>query len=240
MRRRVLFPLPTLAFDVTECAVPFTLLTRAGVECVFATEGGVVADCDRSLLTGVLFSNDALAAEPTARAFYADMIKQPCFQQPLSWSAADFDPSAFDALFLVGGHAPPMRQYLESASLQTIVKFFFDTNKPVAAICHGVLVAARAGCLKGRRTTCLPKYMERNAFLLTWFKLGRHYRTYDAYLQDEVASLGAIVDAGPWTLIGKGTETDDSAAFVVEDNNYLSARWPGDAFLIAKKLLTKL
>jgi putative intracellular protease/amidase len=124
--------------------------------------------------------------------------------------------------------------------LQTIVKFFFDANKPVAAICHGVLVAARAGCLKGRRTTCLPKYMERNAFLLTWFKLGRHYRTYEIYLQDEVASLGAIVDAGPWTLISKGTETDDSAAFVVEDNNYLSARWPGDAYLLAKKLLTKL
>lgn len=34
--------------------------------------------------------------------------------------------------------------------------------------------------------------------------------------------------------------TDDRAAFVVEDANYLSARWPGDAYLFAKRFLALL
>ena len=41
-------------------------------------------------------------------------------------------------------------------------------------------------------------------------------------------------------LFRKGTMDDDTAAFVVEDGRYVSARWPGDAYLIAKKLLARL
>ena len=40
--------------------------------------------------------------------------------------------------------------------------------------------------LAGRQTTCLPKYMERGAYLLTAWRLGRYYRTYPAYVEDEV------------------------------------------------------
>jgi len=41
-------------------------------------------------------------------------------------------------------------------------------------------------------------------------------------------------------LVTKGTDGDDGAAFVVEDRNYLSARWPGDAYLLAKRLAARL
>ena len=37
--------------------------------------------------------------------------------------------------------------------------------------------------------------------------------------------------AGPWTLSAKGTLFDNTNAFVVEDGNYVSGRWPGDAYL---------
>jgi len=33
---------------------------------------------------------------------------------------------------------------------------------------------------------------------------------------------------------------DDAAAFVVEDGSYVSARWPGDAYLLARTLLARL
>jgi putative intracellular protease/amidase len=33
---------------------------------------------------------------------------------------------------------------------------------------------------------------------------------------------------------------DDGRAFVVEDGNYLSARWPGDAYLFGRRLLRLL
>ena len=38
----------------------------------------------------------------------------------------------------------------------------------------------------------------------------------------------------------RGTDTDDAAAFVIEDANCVSARWPGDAYLFAKKLLARV
>ncbi len=34
--------------------------------------------------------------------------------------------------------------------------------------------------------------------------------------------------------------TDDRPAFVIDDGNYLSARWPGDAYLFARKFLALL
>jgi putative intracellular protease/amidase len=45
---------------------------------------------------------------------------------------------------------------------------------------------------------------------------------------------------GPFELSRRGTDTDDSAAFVVEDGRYVSARWPGDAYLFAKKIIERL
>jgi hypothetical protein len=95
----------------------------------------------------------------------------------------------------------------------------------------------------GRRTTCLPKYMERSAYLLTAWKLGRYYRTYPAYVEDEITSaLGdpALFVRGPRVLSARGTDADDSPAFVVEDGNYVSARWPGDAYLFAKRFAALL
>lgn len=98
------------------------------------------------------------------------------------------DPSDFDALWLPGGHAPGMRQYLGNIQLQQKVFSFFESGRPVAAICHGVLVAARSGALRGRKTTCLPRYMELSAWLITSWKLGNYYRTYPITVEEEVRS----------------------------------------------------
>ena len=97
--------------------------------------------------------------------------------------------------------------------------------------------------LRGRRTTCLPKYMERLAYYLTAWKLGRYYRTYPAYVEAEVRdALGpdGSFERGPVHLTRRGTRDDDGPAFVVEDGDYLSARWPGDAYLIAKRFAERL
>jgi hypothetical protein len=37
------------------------------------------------------------------------------------------------------------------------------------------------------------------------------------------------------TLSARGTATDDTPAFTVEDGRYVSARWPGDAYLFARR-----
>lgn len=245
---RVLVPLPDRDFDTTEVAVPWRLLTDRGHEVVFATQrGGAAPECDPKLLSGVIFGK--LGAEPEPVSFYRELTGDPAFCEPVAW--ASIEPADFDGLLLAGGHAQGMRQFLGDADLQRKVAEFWGLERPVGAICHGTIVLARSidptsgrSVLAGKRTTCLPKYMERSAFALTAWKLGRYYRTYPAYVEDEVrAALAdpADFERGPRTT-KRGTDSDDSHAFVVEDGNYVSARWPGDAYLFAKRfeaLLTR-
>jgi putative intracellular protease/amidase len=44
-----------------------------------------------------------------------------------------------------------------------------------------------------------------------------------------------VFERGPVTLSARGTAADDGPAFVVQDRNYVSARWPGDAYLFARR-----
>ena len=223
--------------------MPWAILRDAGHQVVFATENaGTVPAADPRLLTGVLFGQ--LGAAPEARKLYYDWSAPRNSAPTAAW--AGLDPAAFDGLVLPGGHAPGMRQYLGSPVLREQVARFWRLNRPVGAICHGVLVLARTrdaatgrSVLADRRTTCLPKYMERSAYLATAWRLGRYYRTYPAYVEDEVrAALDHPDDQferGPVTLSARGTATDDTPAFVVQDGNYLSARWPGDAYLFGRR-----
>lgn len=242
----ILVPLPDVDFDITEVAVPWKVLTEAGYQVVFATERGATPRCDPLLLTGVIFGK--LGARPDALACYRELEQDPAFRAPLTWDAVAVED--YDGLLLPGGHAPGMRQYLGSAPLQAKVAAFWALGRPVGAICHGVLVLARAkdpetgrSVLAESRTTCLPKYMERSAYLLTFWKLGRYYRTYPAYVQDEVTAALADpkrFERGPRVLTRRGTRDDDRATFVVEDGRYVSARWPGDAWAFARALLARL
>ena len=227
--------------------MPWRLLTRLGHVVRFATEqGGTAPGTDQRLLDGVIFGQLGAAAEP--KAFYAQMQSDEEFRAPLAW--ADIKPDELDGLILPGGHAPGMRQYLGSELLRRKVAEYWTLGRPVGAICHGVLVLARTrdpttgrSLLYGRRTTCLPKYMERSAFITTAWRLGRYYRTYPAYVEDEVR--GALHDPadfvrGPRVLSKRGTATDDGPSFVVQDDDYVSARWPGDAYLFAKRFAARL
>jgi putative intracellular protease/amidase len=244
---RVLCPLPDVDFDTTEVAVPWHVLRRAGHELVFATErGDRVPACDPLLLSGVILGQ--LGADDEAKRLYAQLTAEAAFRAPIAWST--IRPEDYDALLLPGGHAPGMRQYLGSSELHQRVAAFWSTGKPVAAICHGPIVLARAldpstgkSVLAGSKTTCLPKYMERTAYYLTALRRGRYYRTYPAYVEDEVraalASPAQLV-RGPRALTARDSDEDSSPAFVVEDGRYVSARWPGDAWTFAKAFLRRL
>ncbi len=240
---RVLMPLPDRDFDVTEVAVPWHVLTTAGHEVVFASEqAGASLAADPKLLAGVIFGQ--LGAEPEPKRFYRDLTEAARFRSPIAWR--DLKPDEYDGLILAGGHAPGMRQYLDSSVLRDKVAQFWALRRPVGAICHGVLVLARTrdpatgrSVIADRQTTCLPKYLERGAYYLTAWRLGRYYRTYPEYVEDEVTA--ALDDPsqfhrGP-LAITRGTMTDDGPAFVIDDGNYMSARWPGDAYLFAKRFL---
>ena len=61
----------------------------------------------------------------------------------------------YAGLFLSGGRAPEYLRY--DRHLLEITRHFFAANKPVAAVCHGIEIAAAADCLRGRRVTTVAK-----------------------------------------------------------------------------------
>ncbi len=198
---RVLVLLPARDFDPSEAAVSWRVLLNAGHTVGFATPDGRPAVADDMMLTGKgldpwgaipLLRNLPLVgllmrANRDARKAYAEMIVDPNYVAPRRWDA--IDASVFDALLLPGGHrARGMREYLESEILQRHVASFFDKEKPVAAICHGVLLAARSiskhtgrSVLWGYQTTALTWAFENSAWSVarvTRFWDPNYYRTY--------------------------------------------------------------
>jgi putative intracellular protease/amidase len=198
---RVLILLPARDFDPSEAAVSWQVLLNAGHSISFATPDGKPAAADEMMLTGEgldFWGNVPLLrklpligllmrANSDARNAYAAMIADPGYAAPLRWDAVDV--SAFDGLLLPGGHrARGMRDYLESRTLQRSVVAFFDAQKPVAAICHGVLLAARSispktgqSVLHGYKTTALTWALENSAWKvarITRFWDPDYYRTY--------------------------------------------------------------
>jgi len=274
---RVLCLLPARDFDPTEAAVSWRVLVDAGHAISFATPDGRPAVADGIMLTGrgldpwgaiPLLRNWPLVglllrANGDARKTYAEMIVDPFYAAPQRWDM--IDPSDFDALLLPGGHrARGMRDYLESEILQGHVAAFFDAEKPVAAICHGVLLAARSisartgrSVLHGYQTTALTWALENSAWSLariTRFWDPTYYRTYpDANgqpkgfmsVQQEVTRSLARADdfrdvprSDPHyrrktSGLKRDSIADATPAFVVRDRNYVSARWPGDAYSFA-------
>ncbi len=64
----------------------------------------------------------------------------------------DVNPEEFDILVIPGGKSPE-RVRLQPKAVE-ITRHFFEKNKPVAIICHGVQVLISAGVVKGRKIAC--------------------------------------------------------------------------------------
>jgi putative intracellular protease/amidase len=274
---KVLIPVPHRDFDPSEAAVSWSVLKRLNHSVAFATPDGKPGQADDLMLTGegldiwgfipgvrhLVAIGRLMRANADARRAYAALEKDPAFAAPLKWD--EVRRQDFDGLLLPGGHrARGMRDYLESEILQRLVAEFFAADAPVAAICHGVLLAARSRAANGRsvlyghRTTALTWSFEHKAEMVgrvVRFWDPNYYRTYlDApgephgymSVQQEVTRALAkpqdFLDVPPDTPdyrrktdgLTRDTFDDDRPAFVVRDGNYVSARWPGDTHTFAK------
>jgi len=198
----IVIPLPNQDFDPTEAAVSWQILKDAGHTVLFSTPDGTRAYADPRMLTGeeldlwgfipglkkIKLLGLILRANAEARRAYKTMESEPNFLKPMSYQ--DLVVEKFSGLLLPGGHyARGMRRYLEDRTLQGFVSAFFESGKPVAAICHGVLLAARSissktgrSVLYGRKTTALTWRLEKSAWSMMRYA-GRiwdagYYRTY--------------------------------------------------------------
>ncbi len=67
----------------------------------------------------------------------------------------DINPAEYLGIMFSGGRAP---EYIrEDPDLIRITQWFFDNNKPIASVCHGVEIPARADRVRGRRMATVPK-----------------------------------------------------------------------------------
>lgn len=233
-------------FDPTEVGVPWKILHDAGLDICFATDSGEAGVCDQRMLNGKGFGilKPLLIADKNAQQAYEEMLDDAGYQNPICYE--DIDVDKFDALLLPGGHAKGIIPFLESSILQSAIVGFFEADKPVGAICHGVVAACRAknpktgkSILYGRKTTALLKRQEMLAYQITRLNLGDYYRTYPVTVEDEVvATLENTEDFshGPMPLL-RDDMSHLSRGYTVRDGNYLSARWPGDVYRFSLEFL---
>lgn len=108
---------------------------------------------------------EPVVAGPEARLYH--MVQH---EQPPGWDITqetpgyhlqadiafrDIRPEEYAGLFVSGGRAPEYLRY--DQDLLAVTRHFFETNKPVASVCHGVEIVAAADCIRGRRIATVAK-----------------------------------------------------------------------------------
>lgn len=72
----------------------------------------------------------------------------------LNKSFDEVEVAQYDGLYICGGRAP---EYIRlNQQVLAFTRHFFESDKPVAAICHGIQVLTAAGVVKGRTMTAYP------------------------------------------------------------------------------------
>lgn len=241
-KNKILIPLPSYGFDPTEVAIPWKILTSNNFEVIFVTPQGDKAHPDKLMLTGeklFIWKKLLVARKDAVKAFY-EMIKSDSFKNPKTYDVNEED---YSGILLPGGHDKGIKEYLESKYLQNLIVDFFKSNKPVGAICHGVILVARSinfdtgrSVIYDYKTTSLLKSQELLGYNLTKLWLKNYYLTYpNITVEEEVLSV--LSDKSNFIYGSKPILRDDfnhlERGFVVKDRNYLSARWPGDVYNFA-------
>lgn len=284
----VLIVLPASGFDPSEAAIPWQALCRQGERVVFATPQGTPAAADPIMVSGegldfwgwipllkqVKLVGLTLRANASARDAWQQMIQSAEFLSPLAYAQVRVED--FDAIVLPGGHAKDIRPYLESETIQRWIELSIPADaalkqhRPVAAVCHGVLVIGRAkrdnglSVLVGRKVTALPWVFESKAWQvgrIVRFWDPHYYRTYleskgephgfwgveqeiKRYLADPADFLNPQPGMpGYWQKtsgLHRDTPSNSQPAWVVRDGNLITARWPGDLHLFSKTLMDAL
>ena len=111
-----------------------------------------------------------------------------------SWDAdlafADVDPADYVALVIPGGRAPEHIRNHEAC--QRIIRHFFESEKPVAQLCHAPLALIAAGVLKGKRTAA---YSELEPDIKA---AGAQFVDSEAVVDGMMVSARAWPDNPPW------------------------------------------
>ncbi|UNI19579.1 hypothetical protein JDV02_005758 [Purpureocillium takamizusanense] len=164
-------------------------------------------------------SAEAFASDPESKAFLENHAH--VFEQTRPLSEFLGRSGEFAALFYPGGHGPMYDLYDHPDSI-ALIEEFDRAGKPVAAVCHGPIVLAKARrpdgrpLVQGRRATGFTNKEE------DMVELTQHM---PVLLEDEFKKAGALWEAAdPW------------AERVVVDGNIITGQNPASARRLGEEL----
>lgn len=139
MSKKILFLVGDYVEDY-EVMVPFQTLAAVGYTVEAACPDKAAGEKVRTAVHD--FEGDQTYSEKPGHNF------------ELNKTFSEINEAEYDGLVIPGGRAP---EYIRlNPRVLEITRHFFETNKPVAAICHGAQVLAAAGVLKGRTCSAYP------------------------------------------------------------------------------------
>ncbi|WP_114937625.1 type 1 glutamine amidotransferase domain-containing protein [Mucilaginibacter endophyticus] len=199
-----------------EFAAPYYTLADAGYDITIASPKGGVAPIDP-------FSQIPQFATDATKRFDGDEAVQAKLKNTVLLSSVS--ESDYDAIFFPGGHGP-MWDLAEDLTAAKLIETFYQHNKPVSLLCHGVVALKHAKAangeplIKGKRVAGFTNG-EEEAVGLT--------QVVPFLTEDLMISLGADYQKG-----------DDWSSFSVVDGLLITGQNPQSAELVGEKLLEAL
>ncbi|MFE9656356.1 type 1 glutamine amidotransferase domain-containing protein [Micromonospora sp. NPDC006431] len=206
-------------FWAEELAASHKVFRDAGVKVDIATPGGIAPTVDAISLDSRGGVSDADAA--TFRDYLASISDDLTNPRAI----ADVDASAYDAIYIPGGHGP-MADLATDTDLGRLLTDADGRGQVIAALCHGP-----AALLAARRPDGTFTFAGRRLVVFT----------------DEEERQGGLGDTTPWwvetTLRERGATVETGTPWsntVVVDDNLVTGQNPQSSVATAQRVLGKL
>lgn len=202
-------------FWLEEFAAPYFVFRDAGVELTLASPKGGQPPIDPK-------SDLREEQTPAMTRFKQDKQAQKDLSQTVKLS--DMKSENFDTIFYVGGHGP-MWDLVDNPDSIALIESFYNSGKPVAAVCHSPGVFHRVmyqgePLVKGKRVTGFTNG-EEAAVGLT--------HVVPFLVEDELKRIGGLYE-----------KAADWAPFAVVDARVVTGQNPASSTVAAKALIELL
>jgi putative intracellular protease/amidase len=202
-------------FWLEEFAAPYFVFRDAGVELTLVSPKGGQPPIDPK-------SDLPENQTPAMTRFKQDTEAQKALSQTVKLS--DMKSEDFDTIFYVGGHGP-MWDLVDNLDSIALIESFYNSGKPVAAVCHSPAVFHRVmfrgePLVKGNRVTGFTDGQEA-AVNLT--------HVVPFLVEEELKRIGGIYEKAP-----------DWAPFALVDGGVVTGQNPASSMAAAKVLMDAL
>jgi putative intracellular protease/amidase len=199
-------------FWLEEFAAPYFVFRDAGVDLTLASPKGGQPPIDPK-------SDLPENQTPAMARFKKDDVAKQALAS--TRKLADMKAQDYDTIFYVGGHGP-MWDLVDNPDSIRLIESFYNSGKPVAAVCHSPAVFHRvtyqgAPLVKGKRVTGFTNG-EEEAVHLT--------QVVPFLVEDELKRVGALYEKAP-----------DWQSFAVVDGRVVTGQNPASSTAAANSLL---